>query len=694
MSKLVIVESPAKAKTITKYLGRDFEVVASMGHVRDLSEKRLSVDIKNSFKPKYEILKDKEKQVENLTKRAEKSDYIFLATDPDREGEAISWHLSHILNLDCNEKNRVTFNEITKSGINFGMKNPRSIDKNLVNAQQARRILDRLVGYKLSPFLSSKIRKGLSAGRVQSVAVRIIVDREEQIRSFIPKEYWTIDAKLLSKNSSKIFDASFYGYENKKVEIKNKEQVDKIFEKIKNADFVIKKIKKGSRKRSPAPPFITSTLQQEASRKMSFNPRRTMKIAQELYEGVNVGDIGLVGLITYMRTDSLRISNEAILKAKEYIVKTWGEKYLPSKTKVFKSRANSQDGHEAIRPTMPDFPPEKVKDHLTPEQYKLYTLIWKRFISCQMADCIHSTTQVQIQTGDYVFKASGYFVKFNGFTVLYEESKDDEEEKKKELPVLSEGEKLKPKKVEKTQHFTEPPPRFTEASLIKALEEEGVGRPSTYAATISTVLAREYVLREDKKLKPTELGEVVTNLMKKKFSKVVNLKFTAQMEEDLDTIEKGKREWIQVLEDFYSEFEKDLKKAKEEMKDVKIYLKEDETDVVCELCGLKMVVKYGRFGKFIACPGYPNCKNAKKFVNKIGAQCPKCTGEIVLKKSKKGRIFYGCDKYPECDFVSWDKPSKEKCPKCSKTLFEKKGRNKVLYCITEGCSYSSSVKQA
>ncbi|MDR1467528.1 MAG: type I DNA topoisomerase [Oscillospiraceae bacterium] len=689
MSKLVIVESPAKAKTITKYLGKNYKVVASMGHIRDLSEKRLSVDVKNSFKPKYEIMKSKEKYVEELIKYAKKSECVFLATDPDREGEAISWHIACVLGLDCDEKNRIAFNEITKNGVKYGMNNPRVIDKNLVNAQQTRRILDRLVGYKLSPFLSSKIRKGLSAGRVQSVAVRIIVDREKSIKDFIPEEYWTIDANFFSKSNPQVFDAAFYGDKKAKIKITNEEQAKKILEIIKKSDYIVDKVKKGSRKRSPSPPFITSTLQQEASRKLSFSPKRTMKVAQELYEGVETENMGLVGLITYMRTDSLRISNESIADAIDCIKIKWGEKYLPPKIRIFKSRANAQDAHEAIRPTMPKLCPEDVKKHLTSDQFKLYTLIWKKFIACQMADCIHSTTQAQILAKNYIFKASGFFVKFNGFTILYEESDDEKDKKSKQLPPLEEGEVLKLKKIKPNQHFTEPPSRFTEASLIKALEEEGIGRPSTYAATISTILAREYVILEQKQLKPTELGEITTGLMKEKFSNIVNLKFTAQMENDLDTVENGKQEWVKILEDFYGNFEDDLIKAKEEMKDVKIFLKEDETDIICEVCGRKMVVKRGRFGKFIACPGYPECKNIKKFIDKTGAECPKCNGEVIVKKTKKGRTFYGCDKYPQCNFISWDEPSKEKCPKCSKTLLKKNNKEKTLYCITENCDYIS-----
>ena len=687
MSKLVIVESPAKAKTIQKYLGGDYSVIASMGHVRDLPEARLCVEVKHDFKPKYEVIKGKEKLVEELTSAAKESDSVLLATDPDREGEAISWHLAYLLGLDLDEKNRVTFNEITKTGVSNGMSSPRKIDLDLVNAQQARRILDRLVGYKLSPFLSQKIRRGLSAGRVQSVAVRIIVDREEEIRAFQPEEYWSIDAKLIPQGSRKQFAASFYGDANGKIKIENGEQADKIMEALKDAEFVITKVKKGTRRKSPAPPFITSTLQQEASRKLGFQARRTMKAAQELYEGVEIRDMGAVGLITYMRTDSLRISEDAIRDAKEFIEQKYGPKYLPDKPRVFKSRANAQDGHEAIRPSMPGLTPDQVKDSLTSDQYKLYKLIWERFIACQMANCLQSTTQADITAGDYLFKASGYRVTFDGFTVLYEESKDETGESEGTLPPLEEGMKARVKELVPNQHFTQPPPRYTEASLIKALEENGIGRPSTYAATITTIVGRGYVTRESKVLKPTELGEVATKLMKERFPKIVNVKFTAAMEKDLDTIEDGEKEWVQILHDFYGDFEKTLKKAKDEMQGVKIQLEEDKTDIICEKCGRQMVIKTGRYGRFIACPGYPECKNIKKLVKETGAECPKCGGKVIEKKTKKGRIFYGCDHYPECDFVSWDEPIQEKCPRCGKTLLKKKGKKPRIYCVTPDCGY-------
>ncbi|MGN0550428.1 MAG: type I DNA topoisomerase [Acutalibacteraceae bacterium] len=694
MAKLVIVESPAKAKTIKKYLGKDYEVIASMGHVRDLPEKRLSVDIKKNFTPKYDIIKGKEKLVEELKKAAEKSDAVYLATDPDREGEAISWHLSYILGLSTDDKNRVEFNEITKNGIDNGMKNPRSIDLDLVDAQQARRILDRLVGYKLSPFLSQKIRRGLSAGRVQSVAVRIIVDREEEIRAFVPEEYWSVDAKFIPRGSRKTFAASLYADENGKIKISSGEQADKILADLKNAEYIVTKVKNGTRKKSPAPPFNTSTLQQEASRKLGFQSRRTMKVAQELYEGVELPQLGATGLITYMRTDSLRISNDAVTEVTQYIQSKYGDKYLPSKPRFFKSRSNAQDGHEAIRPTMPSLEPEKVKSSLTPDQYKLYKLIWERFTACQMADCVQKTTQAEISANGYIFKASGYRVHFDGFTALYVEGKDTEEEKEKELPQLEEGMPVRVKEIIPNQHFTQPPARFTEASLIKTLEENGIGRPSTYAATITTITSREYVRRESKTLFPTELGEVTTKLMKERFPKIVNVKFTAQMEEDLGKIEKGEQQWQGLLDTFYTDFDKTLKKAKTDMEGVKIQLKEDETDIVCELCGRKMVVKVGRYGKFIACPGYPECKNIKKYVQEIGVDCPKCNGKVIVKKTKKGRIFYGCSNYPDCDFVSWNEPVNEKCPQCGDILFKKKGKKPVLFCAKDGCGFEKKAENS
>ncbi len=690
MSNLVIVESPAKAKTIKKYLGKDYDVIASMGHVRDLPDARLSVDIKNNYEPKYSIIKGKEALVKEIKKQAESADNIYLATDPDREGEAISWHLAYILDLDLNDNNRVEFNEITKTGVNNGMSTPRSINLNLVNAQQARRVLDRLVGYKLSPFVSQKIRRGMSAGRVQSVAVRIIVDREEEIRAFKPEEYWTIDAKFIPKGSRKSFPASLHLGKKK---ITCKEEADKILSDLENAEYVVTSVKNGTRKKSPAPPFITSTLQQEASRKLGFQSRRTMRVAQELYEGVEIDGMGATGLITYMRTDSLRISNQAISEVTSYINDKFGDKYLPSKPRHFKSRSNAQDGHEAIRPSMPSLEPDKIKHNLTSDQYKLYNLIWKRFVASQMAECVQKTTRADIEGNGYVFKASGYTVSFDGFTLLYVEGKDEAEEKASQLPPLEKDMPVRKREIVPNQHFTQAPPRYTEASLIKALEEHGIGRPSTYAATITTITSREYVKRESKTLVPTELGEAMVKLMKERFPKIVNLKFTAQMEQELDTVEHGDVEWRELIDDFYQDFDKTLAKAKTEMDGVKIQLEEDKTDIICENCGRNMVIKVGRFGKFIACPGYPECKNVKKYVQKTGVKCPKCAdGDVIIKTTKRKTVFYGCSNYPNCDFVSWNEPVNERCPNCNEILFKKKGKKQVLFCANKDCGYEKAVK--
>lgn len=685
MSNLVIVESPAKAKTIKKYLGKNYNVVASMGHVRDLPNARLSVDIKNNYEPNYTIIKGKESLVKDIQSQADESEKIFLATDPDREGEAISWHLAYILDLDLNDANRVEFNEITKAGVKNGMESPRSINLNLVNAQQARRVLDRLVGYKLSPFVSQKIRRGMSAGRVQSVAVRIIVDREEEIRAFKPEEYWTIDAKFIPKGSRKSFPATLHLGKEK---IKNQEQAEKILADLENAEYSVASVKHGTRKKSPAPPFITSTLQQEASRKLGFQSRRTMKVAQELYEGIEIDELGATGLITYMRTDSLRISNQAISEVTNHIAAKFGDKYLPAKPRFFKSRSNAQDGHEAIRPTMISLEPDKIKHNLTSDQYKLYNLIWKRFVASQMSDCIQKTTRADIEGNGYVFKASGYTVDFDGFTMLYTESKDTAEEKSLELPPLEKGMSVRKREIVPNQHFTQPPARYTEASLIKTLEENGIGRPSTYAATISTITGREYVKRESKVLIPTELGEAMVKLMKERFPKIVNLKFTAQMEQSLDTVESGEVEWKALIDDFYKDFEKTLAKAKTDMDGVKIQLEEDKTDIICEKCGRNMVIKVGKYGKFIACPGYPECKNVKKYVQKLGVKCPKCgDGDVIIKQTKRKTVFYGCSNYPDCDFVSWNEPVEEKCPQCGGPLFKKKGKKKILFCENKDCGY-------
>ncbi|MBQ3523727.1 MAG: type I DNA topoisomerase [Clostridia bacterium] len=700
MSKLVIVESPSKAKSIQKYLGSDYKVVSSKGHVRDLPAAKLSVDVKNDFAPKYMVIKGKEKLVKELKELADKSEAVILAADPDREGEAISWHLATLLDLDLNDFNRVKFNEINKNSVTKGIENIEKIDIDLVNAQQARRILDRLVGYMLSPFISQKIRRGLSAGRVQSVAVRLVVDRENEICAFVPEEYWTLDAKMLAPSSRKAFNATFVGDETGKVKITNKEQSDMYLARLHNAEYTAVSVKKGVRNRQPAPPFTTSTLQQEASRKLNFQAKKTMKVAQELYEGVEIQGIGAVGLITYMRTDSLRISEEARAAGNDFIRNTFGAEYLPEKPRYYKTKANAQDGHEAIRPTMMDLTPEKAKQSLTTEQYKVYSLIWKRFMASLMANCVQDTVKAEIHganesdkaQGKYVvFNASGYSVRFDGYTCLYVAGTDEDEEDEGKLPKINEGDALKLKELSGNQHFTQPPARYTEASLIKTLEETGVGRPSTYASILSTITQREYVVREQKQIKPTELGEATTNLLKEKFPKIVNVKFTAGMEAQLDDVESGKTDYIQMLHDFYGDFEATLAKAKVDMKGQKIRLKEDETDIKCDKCGRNMIIKSSRFGKFLACPGYPECKNTKPLVLETKATCPVCGGKVIEKKTKKGYAFYGCGNYPECNFMTWDKPTDETCPQCGKYLFKKKGG--MLSCLNEGCGFEKKAER-
>ena len=690
MSNLVIVESPAKAKTIQKYLGDNYEVVASMGHIRDLPKSKIGVDIEHGFTPQYVNIKGKEDLISSLVKEAKKSDKVYLATDPDREGEAISWHLAHLLDLDLKDENRVTFNEITKTGVQNGMAHPRQIDQALVDAQQARRILDRIVGYKISPFLWRKIRRGLSAGRVQSVAVKLIVDREEEIRAFKSEEYWTIDASLLAEGSRKAFPAKYHGHGGKKQEIKDKETADAILAALQGVEFQVGTVKKGVRKKSPAPPFITSTLQQEASRKLGFQARRTMKAAQELYEGVEVEGMGAMGLITYMRTDSLRLSDEAVKDAAAFIEEKYGKPYLPQTKRVYKSKPSAQDGHEAIRPTVASLTPDKVKGSLTSDQYKLYKLIWERFIASQMATALLDTVSADIHAGDYLFKASGYSVKFDGFTVLYVEGKDEEEEDSGALPPLETGMALKVKALDGNQHFTQPPARFTEASLIKTLEENGIGRPSTYAPTITTILQRNYVERDAKALKPTPLGEVTTKLMEDQFSNIVDVDFTANMEKNLDGVEEGKTDWVSTLDNFYKDFAATLEQAEKNMDGTRIKVPDEETDVVCELCGRKMVIKMGRFGKFLACPGFPECKNTKKIVQETGGICPLCGGKVLAKKSKNGKGYYGCENNPTCSFMTWDKPLTDLCPQCGSTLFKKAGRYGRIHCLKPDCGYEQA----
>ena len=684
MSKLIIVESPTKVKSIKKYLGGGYEVMASMGHVRDLPKSKLGVDTEHDFKPQYINMSDKKDLIKQLKTAAANSDGVLLATDPDREGEAISWHLAYLLALDLNEPNRVAFNEITESGVKAGIAAPHKIDLNLVDAQQARRVLDRIVGYKLSPFLWKKVKGGLSAGRVQTVALRLIVEREREIEKFNSEEYWSVDAKLLA--GTKSFKAALYGFaDGKKIDvIPNAEEADKIVSALGGAEYIVSALKKGTRKKQPAPPFITSTLQQEASRKLGFTGQRTMRIAQQLYEGVDVPGAGTTGLITYMRTDSLRISEEARAAAYKYITGRYGREYLPEKPRYFKTKSGAQDAHEAIRPTSVSFTPESVKDALTAEQYKLYKLIWERFIASLMEVCVQNTVNADITAGDYLFKASGYSVKFDGFTVLYEEGKDEDSAEGGALPAMKTGDKLKLKELTPNQHFTQPPARYTEPTLIKALDENGIGRPSTYAPIISNILGRDYIEREKKSLKPTNLGMVVSDLMVEYFDKIVDVKFTAGLEKQLDEIGAGKRGWVDTIKDFYKDFDKLYKKAEDSLEGKRVKVPDEETDVICDKCGRKMVVKSGRFGKFLACPGYPECKNTKPMPeDEVKQPCPKCGGKLVKKTSKKGKKFYGCSNYPECDFAAPGIPTGEKCPECGSFIIS--GVRGRKYCMNSEC---------
>lgn len=684
MSKLIIVESPTKVKSIKKYLGGGYEVMASMGHVRDLPKSKLGVDTEHDFKPQYINMSDKKDLIKQLKTAAANSDGVLLATDPDREGEAISWHLAYLLALDLNEPNRVAFNEITESGVKAGIAAPHKIDLNLVDAQQARRVLDRIVGYKLSPFLWKKVKGGLSAGRVQTVALRLIVEREREIEKFNSEEYWSVDAKLLA--GTKSFKAALYGFaDGKKIDvIPNAEEADKIVSALTGAEYIVSALKKGTRKKQPAPPFITSTLQQEASRKLGFTGQRTMRIAQQLYEGVDVPGAGTTGLITYMRTDSLRISEEARAAAYKYITGRYGKEYLPEKPRYFKTKSGAQDAHEAIRPTSVSFTPESVKEALTAEQYKLYKLIWERFIASLMEVCVQNTVNADITAGDYLFKASGYSIKFDGFTVLYEEGKDDDSAEGGALPEMKTGDKLKLKELTPNQHFTQPPARYTEPTLIKALDENGIGRPSTYAPIISNILGRDYIEREKKSLKPTNLGMVVSDLMVEYFDKIVDVKFTAGLEKQLDEIGAGKRGWVDTIKDFYKDFDKLYKKAEDSLEGKRVKVPDEETDVICDKCGRKMVVKSGRFGKFLACPGYPECKNTKPLPeDEVKQPCPKCGGKLVKKTSKKGKKFYGCSNYPECDFAAPGIPTGEKCPECGSFIIS--GVRGRKYCMNSEC---------
>ena len=691
MPKLVIVESPAKAKTIGKYLGRGYKVTASMGHVRDLPASTLGIDVENGYTPKYITIKGKQKLVKELKAEAKKCDGVLLATDPDREGEAISWHLANILGLDPSAPNRVTFDEITKKGVKEGMAHPRAINIDLFNAQQARRELDRLVGYKLSPFLWKKVRRGLSAGRVQSVAVRLIRDRELEIENFKPDEYWNIDALLNPQGEKGEFTARLAATaDGKKLTVTNKQQADGILAALDGRDYTITKIEKGKRRRQPSPPFITSTLQQDASRAFGFSATRTMRAAQTLYEGVDIAGHGTVGLITYMRTDSLRIAAEAQAAAKTFIAERWGDNYVCKTARKWKSPTAAQDAHEAIRPSMPELTPDEVEQSISGDTAKLYRLIWSRFMASQMADCIQDTVSASITAGDYLFRASGFRVSFDGFTALYEESTDDAKKKETALPPLEKGQTLKLKKLTADQKFTQPPPLYTEATLIHALEENGIGRPSTYAPIITTIVDRGYVEKDQKKLKTTPLGQAVNTVMMEQFPDIVNVKFSADMEKKLDVVEAGQADWVKTIDDFYQGFEKSLEQAEKNMEGKRIKVEDIPTDEICEKCGRPMVIKSGRYGKFVACSGFPECRNAHPLVKDTGGLCPLDGGHMLVRKSAKGRVYYGCSNYPKCNYMTWDEPVPEKCPQCGSTLFKKKGQ---LYCAKEGCGFVKAIEK-
>ncbi len=690
---LVIVESPAKAKTIKKFLGKNYRVKASVGHVRDLPKSKLGIDIENDFEPKYITIRGKGPVIKELKAEAKKSNKILLATDPDREGEAISWHLAYILGLDENDPIRIEFSEITKDAVLKALKNPRPIDKNLVDAQQARRTLDRLVGYKISPLLWRKIRRGLSAGRVQSVAVKLVCDRENEINNFIPEEYWSIKA-YLNKNNE-VFESNFYGVmdgeKEKKVELKKEEDVNKVLESLDKDNFVVDEVKTGKKRRNPYPPYTTSSLQQDASRRLGFSTKKTMVIAQQLYEGIDIKGDGTVGLITYIRTDSTRLSNEAISGAKKYIIDNYGKEYSNGgKNYKNKTKKEAQDAHEGIRPTFVNNEPNKIKTSLTLDQYKLYKLIWKRFIASQMNAAQYKTVTVRILSNRNIFRSTGSKLVFDGFMKVYDISSN--KDKDLEIPLLKKGEKVNVDKIEPNQHFTQPPARFTEASLIKTLEELGIGRPSTYSPTITTILNREYVSLDNKSFKPTDLGILVNDLLNEYFEDIINEEFTAGMEERLDKVAEGENYWKDVIRDFYDDFHVVLNKAEKEIE--KIEIKDQETDIICEKCGKNMVVKYGRYGKFLACPGYPECKNTKPLIEKLDVPCPDCDGQVIKRKSKKGRTFYGCSNFPKCNFVSWDEPLKDKCPECGSFMVKKKTKKgTTIICSNKDCGFKKKVKE-
>ena len=686
-TKLVIVESPSKAKTIGKYLGSDYVVKASMGHLRDLPKSKMGVDLENNFTPQYQAVRGKEELIRELTKAAAQAETVYLATDPDREGEAISWHLKELLKLPDEKAQRVTFNEITQKVVRQSIAAPRDIDQDLVDAQQARRILDRIVGYQLSPLLWKKVRRGLSAGRVQSVATRMVVDRENEIRAFQPKEYWSLDVTLNRTGKPGSFVAHYYGSPAKR-ELGSEEETLAVINDITGKEFTVTNVKKAEKKRSSAPPFTTSTLQQEASRKLNMTPKKTMMIAQQLYEGVDVEGEGTLGLITYMRTDSLRLSDEAMAEAANFIRSRYGSDYYYGKFHVYKTKSGAQDAHEAIRPTHVDLDPERVRHSLTPDQYRLYKLIWSRFLASQMANAVYDTVSIDTECAGHVFRSSHQSMRFAGFIAVYEEGRDDEGEAVgSALPDLQAGEKANASAIKKEQHFTQPPARYTEATLVKAMEEKGVGRPSTYAATISTIEDREYVIKQDKRLAPTPLGEIVTELMVERFNDIIDVEFTANMESRLDAVEEGKQHWKALLAEFYQGFSQELHAAEEALEGVRLKVPEEETEEVCELCGRKMVIKMGRFGKFLACPGFPECKNTKPLVERMPGRCPKCGSGMLKKKSKRGFAYYACEKGSECGFMSWEVPTAEDCPECGQSLFKKAGRGRMKpFCINENCS--------
>jgi len=692
LSKLVIVESPSKIKTVKKTLGSEYNVMASKGHIRDLPKSKFGIDVKNGFKLQYINMPDKKELIKELQYAAANSEFVYLATDPDREGEAISWHLSKLLSLNPDDAVRVSFNEITESGIKAGMSAPTKIDMNLVDAQQARRILDRIIGYNLSPFLWKKVKSGLSAGRVQSVALRLVVDREREIEAFKSDEYWTIDAKLFA--SRKTFTASLYGgIGGDKINITDEKTADTILSELSSAEYVVNKVKNGVRNKQPAYPFITSTLQQDASRKLGFTGQKTMRIAQQLYEGIDIVGVGTTGLITYMRTDSLRISEEARFSAERFIVNTYGDKYLPKTRRTFKSKSNSQDAHEAIRPTNVELTPAKVKDSLSSDQYKLYKLIWERFVASLMSNCVQNTVAVDIVAGEYIFKASGYSVKFDGFTVLYEEGKDEDNEENNSLPAVNEGDVLKLKSISPNQHFTQPPSRYSEPTLIKALDDNGIGRPSTYAPIITNILQREYIERDKKTLKPTSLGMVVSDLMVEHFKKFVDIKFTAGMENSLDKIGSGDLNWIETIADFYGDFDNALKKAEDNLTGKRVKVPVVESEEICEKCGKTMIIRSGRFGKFLACPAYPECKNTKPLPEEdVKKPCPKCGSKLIKRTSKKtGKKFYGCSNYPACDFAAPNVPTGDICSECGGyILYGLRGRK---YCMNSDCPTRKTEKK-